>query len=154
MCRAVMRCTDGSAPGRPPGLATSWCGALEVGARAALAMEEQSLLRDMKDTVRAVHAFLGPGPQDACRELLEEAWRGSTPRPSALPVTGAPRLRAAAGTPRRPRAGRGAGPGARARRHRPKVAAGRRALLMRRRAGASMAPCRGAVPPAPSTTGG
>ncbi|MCQ0003180.1 hypothetical protein [Streptomyces sudanensis] len=88
MCRAVMRCTDGSAPGRPPGLATSWCGALEVGARAALAMEEQSLLRDMKDTVRAVHAFLGPGPQDACRELLEEAWRGSTPRPLRPPGDG------------------------------------------------------------------
>ncbi|URN14620.1 MULTISPECIES: hypothetical protein [Streptomyces] len=85
MCRAVMRCTDGSAPGRPPGLATSWCGALEVGARAALAMEEQSLLRDMKDTVRAVYAFLGPGPQDACRELLEEALArldAAPPRPS------------------------------------------------------------------------
>lgn len=73
MCRAVMRHADGSARSRPPGLAAPWCGALEAGVRAVLAMEEQPLLRDMKDTVRAVRAFLDPSPQDTCHELLETA---------------------------------------------------------------------------------
>lgn len=72
MCQAVVRHSEESAR-RPPGLAVLWCGALEVGARAALAMEEQPLLRDMKDTVRAVRALLDPGPQDTYRELLETA---------------------------------------------------------------------------------
>ncbi|MDG9701964.1 hypothetical protein [Streptomyces sp. DH37] len=73
MCQAAMRQAGGSARAWSPHLAVPWCGALEVGTRAALAAEEPSLLRDLRDTVRAVRTLLDPSPQDTCHELLETA---------------------------------------------------------------------------------